>query len=530
MIANRAESDTGHFPGRPSHGTWPPESSNSAVGSAEHEAATPWGLLLFWKPLDLRYTIAVTPVKSPPMEGDPMRRSIYVAAFSAVCLYIVLINADITAEAALPQTPGYTAAEFEASKAAGTEQNPQAKLKLLDAFTAQYPNSVLTANIYMDYYKTYFSISNYPQSIDYIDKLLAIGDKIERTGRWWALRTRAEAYILGCTNPALQSTEASQKAKDSAERLMELNDQVHQVNDEYAAYEKAIPLTAHIIAETRLKGEPVACLRLPLPPDSNPNGTFNHTIQDLRNDTYAQDETHTQIQPSTRKEFEVASIKPNISPLQWGGASPFTTLLHGGRFTAINVTLLDLIGRGYVTGPAQVQGGPSWVASQRFDVMAKADDSDGDVTGARMNEMIQTLLEKRFKLVLHRETKEVPLTFVVLGKNQPGLQESKEGEKTGWEVNSRGQMVFTRMPILGLINILSNMTQMPIRDGTGMSGFFDFTLDPAQLRHPGIAMTREIYAGLALSAVQEQLGFKLERRKGPLAFTIIDHAEMPTEN
>jgi uncharacterized protein (TIGR03435 family) len=252
-------------------------------------------------------------------------------------------------------------------------------------------------------------------------------------------------------------------------------------------------------------------------------------VQALEPQAQTQIGAPSQAQPAPRREFEVASIRPNTGEPRRGTANPFT-FLPGGRFTAINVTLVDMIVRVYPTRRIQMQGGPEWIDSDRFDIVAKADEDEGEVKPGQWNEMIQALLEKRFKLVMHRESKEMSAYTLVVGKNPPKIQESKEGEQTDIVNGARGQMNFQRMSLVGLVNTLSNMTHMPIVDGTGMKGSFDFTLDPIQLATPGVPVTRDSYADLVLSAVQEQLGFKLEERKAPLDITIVDHAEMPTDN
>jgi uncharacterized protein (TIGR03435 family) len=194
---------------------------------------------------------------------------------------------------------------------------------------------------------------------------------------------------------------------------------------------------------------------------------------------------------------------------------------------------MDVIVRVYATRRIQMQGGPNWIDSARFDIVAKADETEGEVKPEQWNQMVQTLLENRFKLMLHRETKQMSAYALVVGKNPPKLQEPKEGEQTGLVPGAGGQMNFQRMPMAGLVNTLSNILHTPVVDGTGIKGFYDFTLDPSQFATTGgtgSPQPANSYADLVLTAVQEQLGFKLEKRKEPLEITIIDHVEQPSEN
>jgi uncharacterized protein (TIGR03435 family) len=236
--------------------------------------------------------------------------------------------------------------------------------------------------------------------------------------------------------------------------------------------------------------------------------------------------------PAPRK-FEVASIKKNNSGPPQVYVNPFV-FLPGGRFIATNVTLTEVIVMAYRTRRIQMRGGPSWIDSERFNIVAKADDAEGEVKREQWPQMVQALLEDRFKLTLHREMEERAVYSRVAGKNPPKLQEAKEGEQTAMVPGDRGQMNFQKMPMSGLVNTLANILHTPVVDGTGMTGFFDFTLDPMQFATTGTpggvqAASPEIFADLILTAVRE-LGFKLEKQRAPLDITVIDRAEPPTDN
>ncbi len=112
--------------------------------------------------------------------------------------------------------PGYTLAEYNQYQAADKETNPQQKIKLLDAFVMAYPNSTLMPYIYRDYYTTYMALKNYAQVIEYTDRMIALGDKIDTAGRLEAYYTRAQAFYLGMADKALQTPDALTKARDAA--------------------------------------------------------------------------------------------------------------------------------------------------------------------------------------------------------------------------------------------------------------------------------------------------------------------------
>ena len=112
--------------------------------------------------------------------------------------------------------PGYSLAEYNQYQAADKEANPQQKIKLLDDFVKAYPNSTLMPYIYRDYYSTYMTLKNYAQAIEYADRMIALGDKIDTTGRLEAYYTRAQAFYLGMADKALQTPDSLNKTRDAA--------------------------------------------------------------------------------------------------------------------------------------------------------------------------------------------------------------------------------------------------------------------------------------------------------------------------
>jgi tetratricopeptide (TPR) repeat protein len=112
--------------------------------------------------------------------------------------------------------PAYSLAEYNQYQAADKETNPQQKIKLLDDFVKAYPNSTLMPYVYRDYYTTYMALKNFAQVIEYADRMIALGDKIDTTGRLEAYYTRAQAFYLGMSDKALQTPDALTKARDAS--------------------------------------------------------------------------------------------------------------------------------------------------------------------------------------------------------------------------------------------------------------------------------------------------------------------------
>jgi tetratricopeptide (TPR) repeat protein len=112
--------------------------------------------------------------------------------------------------------PGYSLAEYNQYQTADKEANPQQKIKLLDDFVKAYANSTLMPYVYRDYYTTYMALKNFAQVIEYTDRMIALGDKIDATGRLEAYYTRAQAFYLGMADKALQTPDSLNKTRDAA--------------------------------------------------------------------------------------------------------------------------------------------------------------------------------------------------------------------------------------------------------------------------------------------------------------------------
>ena len=116
------------------------------------------------------------------------------------------------------QKPAYTLPEFNAYTAADAEQNPQQKIKQLDDFVKQYPNSTLMPYIYRDYYLTDYALKNFAGTMEYADRMVALGDKVDTQGRLEALVARAQAYDAGTNDKTLPQRDSvvQDKARDAA--------------------------------------------------------------------------------------------------------------------------------------------------------------------------------------------------------------------------------------------------------------------------------------------------------------------------
>ncbi len=264
-------------------------------------------------------------------------------------------------------------------------------------------------------------------------------------------------------------------------------------------------------------------------------------------------------------EFEAASIKPNKGVGGFGiGFQP------GGRFAATNVTLRMLIsaayGRPQPLPPFQVLGGPAWLDTDRFDVVAKAAGNPmPGPTGPppEMFLMIQTLLADRFHLAVHYETRELPVYALVMSRPDGKLGEHLRITATDCEAivaaarsgappaptgpgsafcgirGGLGRLNASSASMAIISNVLSRQVNRVVLDRTGLAGNYDFELEwtPEQVpmgpgnsdeQRPGALPPPPADGPSLFTALQEQLGMKLDSTKGPVNVLAVDRAEPPT--
>ena len=199
-----------------------------------------------------------------------------------------------------------------------------------------------------------------------------------------------------------------------------------------------------------------------------------------------------------------------------------------GHFRAQTGWVRAVIAWAYGVLTPQLRGGPSWIDTDLYDFDAK---SEQDAGPEQVKAMIRTLLADRFKLVAHRDTQELQAYALVIGKNGSKMQEAKQGNKNYINWTGSGQVEFTECNLLGLINVLSGALGSPVIDETGLKGLYSFKLEFTDPRAPQPAGAADADARPSLfAAVQDQLGLKLESRKGPAEVLLIDHIERPSEN
>ena len=195
-----------------------------------------------------------------------------------------------------------------------------------------------------------------------------------------------------------------------------------------------------------------------------------------------------------------------------------------------NVALKRLIMEAYgiAEGRDYALIGPSWLDSERFDIVAR---HPGDTTREQLQKMLQNLLAERFRLELHRETRQLPTYTLVVAKDGPKL---KPGEPGSSRTNSRpGKLEATNITMDRLASAFSRLTGQPVINATGLSGMFTFTLEwaPDETQRLGPVDGPPETGRSLFGALQDQLGLKLEGKKAPTEVLVVDRIERtPTEN
>jgi len=217
-------------------------------------------------------------------------------------------------------------------------------------------------------------------------------------------------------------------------------------------------------------------------------------------------------------QFEVASIKPVTV-----GESYTSGIATGhGKLDAENVTLKRCIIGAYGVSPSQVVGGPDWLDSDRFHILAKTAEPTEDE--AVFDAALRRLLAERFHLAIHRETRPLQAYVIEVAKGGPRLEKAADGESV--TNSSHGQLAARCTGMDLFAQVIARELGLPVVNRTGLEGVFNFQLHWTPERE----LSRPDAGPSIFTALQEQLGLRLRAQKVPLEVIVIDRAEHPTEN
>ena len=239
----------------------------------------------------------------------------------------------------------------------------------------------------------------------------------------------------------------------------------------------------------------------------------------------------------TKAEFEVASIKPTGQPGGLGLNVTATELRAG------SISLAGLIAFTFQLHPTQISGLPGWAETEGYEVVARLPQG-GDPSDVQVRTMLKNLLQSRFGLSFHTEKRELSVYAIGIGKNGPAgikmVKNATNGERVG--AQGLGRTVFNGVTMAGLAGQLQlRVLDRPVIDRTGLTDRYDFTLNwrPDEFQFPLLStIQREYWISAAVAdglpdlftAIQEQLGLKLDATKAPVDVLVIDKVSKPSEN
>jgi uncharacterized protein (TIGR03435 family) len=239
--------------------------------------------------------------------------------------------------------------------------------------------------------------------------------------------------------------------------------------------------------------------------------------------------------PVARKEFDVVSVKSSAPD----DHNSFMFQPQPGGVRIVGVPLRMLMMQAYDVKVFQIAGGPDWIRSDRWDILAKAEGLEGRASLAQMRPMLQALMRDRFQLKVHSETKEMPVYALAVEKGG-----SKLVPHTGTEQQFRagnGSLIVKKGGVTALTAWLSRELGRVVINKTELTGEYDYALewtpDPGEGGPESIGMPPEAPRPHAetngpsiFTALQEQLGLRLVSQKGPVEIIVIDRVERPSAN
>jgi len=252
------------------------------------------------------------------------------------------------------------------------------------------------------------------------------------------------------------------------------------------------------------------------------------------------------------QKFDVVSVKPNVSGKFMFAVRDSTP----GRFSATDTSVRDLLEEAYDIKEAQIEGAPAWVGTAKFDVDAKVDDAlaaqerslprDQELRLMRLR--VQSLLADRFGLRLHHETKDMPVLALVVAKSGPKMTEGQGTPASAGAPDPPGSVLMSTTnlkppewvltsngaPLRILINALSGQPEVRGRvlvDETGLAGTYIYKLQwTPQNLSAGAHSSSEASGSSLFTALEEQLGLRIESKKEPVDVLVVDHVEEPSPN
>lgn len=233
--------------------------------------------------------------------------------------------------------------------------------------------------------------------------------------------------------------------------------------------------------------------------------------------------------PSTvhAQQFDVVSVKP--SSLQDPSRRSMQNL-PGGRIRFIGVPLSFLIMPAYQVWDFQISGGPGWIRTEPWDIVAEAEGVQGFLPIDRQRPMLRALMEDRFQLKIHKETKLLPGYALVADEHGPKLGLNTDSKRL--IQNGKGSLIAKKEGMTWLVGWLSQTLGRVVVDNTGLTGEFDFSLKwaPDLGENSAVGQTPAGEGPSLFTALTEQLRLRLVSQRVPADVIVIDNVQRPSSN
>lgn len=228
--------------------------------------------------------------------------------------------------------------------------------------------------------------------------------------------------------------------------------------------------------------------------------------------------------------FDVASIRPHAPD----DARFYVKLPAQGRFSATGSVAKLVVMLAYDVQEAQIAGGPDWFATEKWDIEAKSDNPSGHSV-EETRQMLQNMLAERFGLRVHRETEQRPAYVLTVAKGGPKFKPAEQGSTN---VRVTGNSIsLERGDLVRITQLLSSALGRPVVDRTGLKGLYDLSLkwDDAPVPEGGVTGSDVAAApgndhGSIFTAIQDQLGLRLDSQRTAVEVIVVDRMERPSPN
>lgn len=223
----------------------------------------------------------------------------------------------------------------------------------------------------------------------------------------------------------------------------------------------------------------------------------------------------------TAQSFDVVSVHLNTS-----GAGRSSERTNSGHVMAENITPSSMIQQAFGIRASQIEGAPGWIETDKYDLNATTG-TTRDLNDVELQPYWESLLATRFRMKYHRETKEMQIYSLTVAKGGPKLTENTGGGDTSTNISNSPQhssVTSTHISMPNFAGLLARRLDRTVLDKTGLTGSYDLKLEWSP------DLSNDTGSASIFTALQDQLGLKLESGKGPVEIIVIDSLEKPTEN